>query len=112
MRVPVSIPMGGKRVRISYKASLPGGEYGLCVPATFRVTVSKAACESPEDVFSTVFHELKHIALYMTGQSENLKLGQEEGIVTGMEQMLAPLFMFNPAADIKWREIQFPWEEE
>lgn len=117
MKVPVQITIGGKKIRIEYPDVIPGdtaeegdlsGDTQVLVR---RVRISKTQNKSPEDIISTLFHEILHVAIGLTGHSEVLKSGEEEALVYALENMLGGLFVFHPMAQIKYRDIEFPFED-
>lgn len=118
MRVPVQMMIGGKKIRIDYPDVIPGDtpeEGDLSGDSQVlggRIRISKTQNKSPEAVLHTIFHEALHMAIGITGHSEILVAKQEEALVYAIESMLAPLLILNPAAPVKYREIEFPWENE
>lgn len=117
MRAPVSVMIGGKKVRVEYPDTIPGdteeeGDLsGDTNSMACRIRISKTQNKSPDAVLHTLIHEMLHMAIGITGHSEVLGAKREEAIVYALENMLAPLLVLNPAAPVKYREIDFPWEE-
>jgi hypothetical protein len=107
MQVPVSLPMLGRSVQIKYVAEL-GGDYGHADPPTFTIKIAIKEHSSAAEVFSTLLHEMLHIALGTTGQAELFKGGGEEALVVALENALAPLVQFKALG--RWRDVKFPWE--
>lgn len=61
---------------------------GVTIPDTFTIKIRSGL---KDDAFAaTLFHELCHAALFMTGQSQMLSDEQEEAIVRAIEHGLAP----------------------
>lgn len=108
MRVPVQVMVGGKKVRIEYHDSLPKGISGDVVCMDGVVRISKERHKDERAVFTTLFHELTHFALHVTGHSAVWKDSQEEPLVYAIENMLADLFVFSSAAPVKWRDVEWP----
>lgn len=104
------IPVGGRAVRVRYVEALPRGDRGAA--GENEITVSKSACTSGRMVFETIYHELQHVAFRQTGHSLAMTEDAEEALVYALEHSLAPLFVFSPAAGIKYRDVSFPWEED
>ena len=112
MRVPISIPVGGRDVKIVYVSKLEEGDRGAACLDTGRIFVSKSAPAAEREIFETIFHELIHVALHRTGHAEALDERQEEAIVYALEAMLAPLFVLGPVPGMRWRKVRFDFEEE
>ena len=117
MKVPVLIPLGGKKIKIEYIAHLVDDE-GEPISATVidfenRIQISTTATnhETEDGVFSTLFHELLHFASEFTGHREWMGVKREESLVYGLESMLAPLFKFRALPGLKWKEIKFAAEK-
>lgn len=108
MRVPVQIMVGGKKVRIEYHDALEGGNSGELIIGEKLVRISKSRHADERAVFETLYHELTHFAFEVTGHSAEWTASQEEPLVYALENMLAGLFHFNPAAPIKYRDVEWP----
>ena len=115
MRAPVSIPIGGHRIRVQYVDELPAEDgtqdSGESSALGKRIRVNKSQHNSDTEIMSTVLHEMTHIALGLGGHGELLGEKGEEAVVLCIESMLAPVLSLNPSAGIRWREIAMPWEE-
>lgn len=112
MMVPVSFRMGGQRIRVQYTDRMDEAEdMGECVPSQRLIKISTVANKSADDVVATLMHECFHMALALSGHAEVLRKGHEEGLVLGLETMLAPLFQIRPGI-ATFRDIEFPWESE
>ena len=117
MKVPVSVMIGGRKVRIEYPNEIPGDKpeeplSGEMVCGTGLIRIAKSQHKTERDVFSTAIHEMLHYTLELTGHSAAWTDAQEEPIVTALENMLAPLLAFNSTASIQYREISWPGEDE
>lgn len=113
MKVPVTVSVGGFKFRVEYPDAIPdesGDLSGNCTVSTLTIKISKTQNPTPEIVLRTLFHELVHAALGLTGHSEMLGEKHEEGITYALENMLAGLFVFSPNAAVTYREVDFPWE--
>jgi len=111
MRVPVVIPVAGKKVRLLYKEVLEDNAYALVAADRLTIDVSKTRNISPTDVWRSILHELAHVALDFSGHCKWLKEPQEEAIVHSFEVMLGPILVLAPVKGIRWREVRFPFEE-
>ena len=116
MRVPVQIEVGGKKIKIRYLKTLPGpakdvtfGEF--CAQHT-EIRVNKSVHHNASEVHHTIFHEICHSVFKISGLENIVPLAKEEAIVSAIENMLAPLFVFSPEAKVQFREVKFAFEEE
>lgn len=118
MRVPVQISVGGKLVKITYPDTVPGHSesdpdcWGDTTSDGLEIRISRSRHKTEREVFSTIFHEVLHSTLTISGICHMLGDKLEESVVTGTENAIAPLFCFNPDAKIKWKDIDFPQEDE
>ena len=116
MRVPVRIPIGGKQVTVEYPLVVQGDKdeedlYGDTSSNGRRIRISLTECKSDADLLATVFHEMLHSALAISGVTAVLNPTSEEAVACSLESMLSPLLCLNENAGIKWREIEMPWEK-
>lgn len=110
MQAPVKFMVGGYPIKIDYKEQLVDDDNehysGEMVKYKHQMNISKAAhTKNPRKLFSTIFHELIHTALEITGHSEGMKEEDEEKLVYAIENMLAPLLCFNPEGPIKFKDV-------
>lgn len=114
MKAPVRVPVGGRQVRVVYVEVIFDEKGGLlcgeAYPDRALIRICKHAHKDARAVFRTLYHELCHISLGITGHNQGLQENQEEPIVYGLENMMADLFVFSPKAGIKYREVEFPFE--
>jgi hypothetical protein len=112
MRVPVLIPIGAHvKLPIRYVEQLEANVFGDFCPESLVVRVSKSRHTSSDQLFTTIWHELAHAALWISGWGKALTDEQEEAVVTALEFSIAPYMVFSSKAPgVRWREIQFPWE--
>lgn len=103
MRVPAEVMVGGRKLRVEYVDSLEGG-YGDLKMSDGLIRIAMDQHDTEEEVFSTLFHELTHYALWLTGHSEAWSDPIEEAVVTALENMLAGLFVFSKVAPVKWKD--------
>jgi hypothetical protein len=111
MKVPVQVMVGGKKLRIEYPELLPEGSSGELVCGEALVRISKARHVDERAIFHTLFHEMLHFALEVTGHSAEWSDEKEEPLVYALENMLADLFLFNPRAPVKYRDVAWPEAE-
>lgn len=116
MRVPVMVPVGGRKIKIRYLKSLPGPSKDLvfgefCSSGT-EIRINKAAHTNSQELFKTLFHELTHAVFKISGLENIIPLNKEEAVVSAIENLMAPLYAFSPSAKIKYREIRFAFEDE
>lgn len=109
--------MGGKLIKIRYVEELEDGDgvqiSGDTEVTTLTVRINKdiGKATSEREVFATLYHELLHCALAISGHSAGWKAEQEEPIVYGIENMMASFLCFMPKVKgMRWREVKFPYE--
>lgn len=110
MKVPVSIVVAGRRIRIKYPDTLiSDGEasYADVDVANRLIRVSASDHNTGREVFETVFHELVHYGLRTSGLATILGKKLEEAVVEALEERLAPLFVFSPDASVTLKDIDF-----
>jgi hypothetical protein len=116
VKVPVAFPIGDRWIKVKYYMSLAGKDevdvYGETLVDDLLIKISKTANKNEQDIFDTLYHELKHVAFQMTGHAQTMKEEQEEALAYALQYTLARLFVFNPKAGIKFRAIDFPWDED
>jgi hypothetical protein len=116
MRVPVQVEVGGKKIRIRYLKTLPGPAkdvtFGEFCPQRCEIKVNKSVHHNAAEVHHTVVHEIFHTVFKLSGLENIIPLAKEEAIVSALENMTAPLFIFNPNAKVTFREVRFPFEED
>ena len=115
MRVPVSIPIGGRNVRVEYLEQVFDDDgitplSGATVGDPVYIQISMTENKSPDAIKATLYHEMCHVAFELTGHHELLTEQQEEAIVVALESMLSPVLAFQTKVGIKYREVEFPWE--
>jgi hypothetical protein len=107
MKVPVQIMVGGRKIQIKYVESLEGNHSGEMEVGGALIRISKARHPKIDDVFTTLFHELIHVAFDITGHSVEWPDKKEEPLVYALENMLAGLFSFRAGPHIKYKEIDW-----
>lgn len=88
--LPTSLTIMGCQFAV-YNASLGGDTYGETEGIERTIKVDLAKHHSQEQVASTLFHEVIHAVLHVSGQSELLKGKQEEALVVALEHGLSPI---------------------
>jgi hypothetical protein len=112
MKCPVLVPMGGYKIRIEYVEKVDDeGACGEAEPTKHLIRISTTANTTAATVHSTILHELLHMAMGISGLAAMLGDKREEAMASGLEHMLAPLVRLD-APGIKYKEIEFPWENE
>lgn len=112
--VPTKINVGGRVVTIQYlEEVISDGKPSFAdVDTTAReIRISKSDHKTEREIFESTFHELCHYALRKSGLATVLGAKMEEAIVECLEERLAPLVAFTPTARIKYRDIDFDWDE-
>lgn len=111
MRVPTLVPIGQHKIKVRYVTRLSDDDFGEWDPETFTVSISRSKHTDATKVWHTVWHELSHAALELSGWGKMLTEKQEEAVVTALEYALVPLMTFKAnAAGVHWREVRFPFE--
>ena len=67
-------------------------EHGRFEPDEYTIYLNKS--DSPEEQWSTLFHECIHVSFFLGGLSEVLGSQTEEGVVRCVENALWPLLEF------------------
>ncbi len=115
VRVPVAIPVGDRLVKVKYVRQIVNEKnehlFAETVVDDFSIRISKTMCKSDQDIMDTIFHELDHIFYQVSGHSQWLGEDREEALAYGRQYALARLFVFSPTAGIKYRRVDFDWDE-
>jgi hypothetical protein len=85
-KIPRSVRVGGETFAIRIE---PMDEWGKCSWDKRAITLSPAALASRAILRTTLFHELTHAALMVSGQAWAEKF-DEEPIVRALEHLLFP----------------------
>lgn len=116
MKVPVKITLQGRDVPIRYVKKIPGEteddpSYGEFCHIEKVITINKVRHKSGPELFSTVYHEMLHAIMDITGQNTGMSNQREEVLVRAFENSLYGVLQFNVHSPlIKWREVKFPFE--
>jgi len=88
----IKIPVLGVPFEIQYvnKINEEDDSYGECDGPAHKIKIKKSLTNEQKRL--TVFHEILHAALYISGQSELLTEQQEEAIVVALENGLSQLY--------------------
>lgn len=81
---------------------------GETIAYALHIRISKSQNRTAEKLWGTLFHELAHVVMELTGHRELLGEKQEEGVVYALEAMLAPLLTLSTRAGVRFREVPFP----
>lgn len=118
MKVPVRITIQGRDVPIRYLKKIPGEteddpSYGEFDRVTKVITINKARHTSGPELFSTVYHEILHAIMDITGQNTGMSEHREETLVRAFENSLYGVLQLNVSSPlVKWREIKFSFESD
>lgn len=86
MKLPKRIQLLGYRIRVIQKDI---DEHGLCDRESKTIIINET--DSLDVQLSTLFHEMLHMVLYLTGSGNLLTDKEEETIVSSIENGLWPL---------------------
>lgn len=89
--VPRTIQIAGKKIKISFDADDANwGEYSY---DDYNIKLRKEICtnQNLSKLGTTIFHEVVHCILGVSGLNEIMDERQEEGIVRALENHLYPL---------------------
>jgi hypothetical protein len=117
MLVPVKVPVLGYDIKIKYvKKTPPTDSQGYVSRAEYNGGDKSIEmfCEANKDAaefLQTLYHELGHAMLDISGQSELLDDKAEEALCELIGHTFAPLVVFSPQAKTKFKEVKMPWEE-
>jgi hypothetical protein len=116
MRVPVMVPVGGRKIKLRYLKTLPGPAkdvtFGEFCSQHSEIRVNKSVHHNASEVHHTVYHELLHAVFKISGLENVVTLAKEEAIVSAIENMLGPILIFSPDSKVQYREVKFAFEEE
>lgn len=91
MANPTQIDIMGIPFRIVYPKKMPDGVMGEADPLNRTIKIKYGL---KDEVFeSTLLHEILHVILAITGQSERLKHDQEESLVLALEHGLTSIYV-------------------
>jgi hypothetical protein len=111
MRVPISIPLAGRRLRVSYVERLADDIFAEFCEEAFRVRVSCSRHVTAKQVWRSLYHELNHAVMFLAGYTKKLSDEDEESIVTALDNFVGPIVAFAPPPGTRWREVAFPFED-
>ena len=87
-----SIVIGGIRFKIKYVKDLKEPDSHLHGDTDVQAKLIRInSSDSPAEQAQTLFHEVMHVALHVTGHSENMTEQFEESIVLALDNMLWPI---------------------
>lgn len=93
------IHIAGRKLALQWES---GDNYGTYYHDEKRITLDPVIRDNPEALLETLFHEMTHAALKISGVSFGLAEGQEEQIVRCLEQILLPAWNKVQADALKW----------
>lgn len=89
IQLPKEVTVLGQTFQIRVVPSVD--DDGSCDGPHRMITISEG--QTQEEADSTLFHELIHAALFVSGQGETLGVDREEGIVLALEHALHSLYV-------------------
>jgi hypothetical protein len=81
------INIAGRKIALEWEA---GDNFGTYYHDERKITLDPVIRDNPEALLETLFHEMTHAALKISGVAFGLADGQEEQIVRCLEQLLLP----------------------
>jgi len=90
MNLAKSVTQAGQLIRIKMDPKLSDEYCGILDTETHTIHLNPKHCKDEESSYSTVYHELVHHALHVTGISYLLPAGTEETVVRMIENILLP----------------------
>lgn len=88
MKRPKSVTILGERIKISYLKDEPLKDtLGLFDPQSMEIKILDTVYWD-----KTLFHEILHAALFVSGSSNLMEPREEEALVTGLEHALFSLY--------------------
>lgn len=90
---PSRVPIYGYDVEIIYCKDMPRGysnTFGLTYHNEKRIYVNLD--QNREEMERTVFHEICHMVLFLSGHKYAMEEGQEEAVIRALEHGLLPLY--------------------
>lgn len=111
-RMPHKVKLGGQIIEITYPERVFDGQEelaGICHGPTNKIEISRSDNNSRKLLKSTLWHEVLHFALYISGQTVTLEqqdIEREEGIVLTLETNLLPAIDWKAPMWKDWRLIE------
>jgi hypothetical protein len=93
------INIAGRKIALEWES---GDNYGTYYHDEKKITLDPVIRDNPEALLETLFHEMTHAALKISGVAFGLADGQEEQIVRCLEQLLLPAWNKVQADALKW----------
>lgn len=87
-KLPDKVEILGTAFAISYQKRIAGNLFGETLPDTKRIKIKSDL--TPAALEATLFHEMMHAALFMSGLSQIVTEDMEEAIIRAIEHGLAP----------------------
>jgi len=114
MRVPVAVKMV-RWIKVKYVPEIIEKGFHVAGESLFDedlIRINKDFHDNASQLLATLFHELDHFCLHLSGHRAWLGEKRDEALVRARENLLSPLFLLNPKGPIIWRDIDFSWEGE
>ena len=93
------INIAGQKLSLEWEA---GDNYGSYYHDEKRITLDPTLKDNPSEMLTTLFHEMTHAALKISGVAFGLEDKQEEQIVRCLEQILLPAWNKVQADALRW----------
>ena len=88
-RLPIQrVVIGGHPVPLMLDATQ--SEYGVCHFDPKRITFSGACSDDPKLFWSTLRHEMQHMALMIGGPAWSMTDGENESVIRCMDELFFP----------------------
>ncbi len=93
------IYIAGKKLSLEWES---GDNFGTYYHDEKKITLDPVVRDNPQEMLETLFHEMCHASLKISGVAFGLADGQEEQIVRCLEQLLLPAWNQVQADALKW----------
>ena len=114
-KMPHKVRIGGHWADIEYPAKVflintKEELSGQCISMQDKMQISRSQNNTRKLMRSTLFHEVIHWTLYITGQENHINyhdIDREEGIVQALELNLLPIVDWKSAMWKDWKFVDF-----
>lgn len=116
VKLPHKVWIGPKSFSIVYKSTIKVDNEvvgGSCYGPKREIEISLSESHTREELLETLWHEIIHAVLYVSGQSSTLNNDdQEEGIVVALEGFLADAVDWNASMFEDWKPVKIKGEKK